>query len=123
LAKARLLLLGLDPDILDYSKSPLLGLTAAKVRGAVEADQAKPEAFGYTVKTLYVDDDKTAQALLADTRSMPTTALAPPRSSKTRRAAYTQRCTASAVSAGLVLKHSCRRSRRVLMDDVHQFLK
>ncbi len=54
-AKARLLLLGLDPDIVDYSKSPVPGLTAAKVRSAVEADQAKLEALGYTVETLYVD--------------------------------------------------------------------
>ena len=37
-AKARLLLLGLDPDIVDYTKSPVPGLTAAKVRSAVEAD-------------------------------------------------------------------------------------
>ncbi len=40
-AKARLLLLGLDPDIVDYSKSPVPGLTAAKVRSAIEADRAK----------------------------------------------------------------------------------
>jgi hypothetical protein len=66
-AKARLLLLGLDPDIVDYSKSPVPGLTAAKVRSAVEADQAKLEALGYTVKTLYVDGGNTAEAVLADT--------------------------------------------------------
>jgi hypothetical protein len=65
--KASLLLLGLDPDIVDYSKSPVPGLTAAKVRSAVEADQAKLEALGYTVKTLYVDAGNTAEAVLADT--------------------------------------------------------
>jgi hypothetical protein len=43
------------------------GLTAAKVRSAVEADQAKLEALGYTVKTLYVDAGNTAEAVLADT--------------------------------------------------------
>ena len=67
MAKARLLLLGLDPDIVDYSKSPVPGLTAAKVRSAVQADQAKLEALGYTVKTLYVDAGNTAEAVLADT--------------------------------------------------------
>ena len=67
MTKASLLLLGLDPDIVDYGKSPVPGLTAAKVRSAVEADQAKLEALGYTVKTLYVDAGNTAEAVLADT--------------------------------------------------------
>ncbi len=67
MAKARLLLLGLDPDIVDYNKSPVPGLTAAKVRSAIEADRAKLEALGYSVKTLYVDEGKTAEAVLADT--------------------------------------------------------
>jgi len=40
----------LDPDIVDYTKSPVHGLTAAKVRAAVEGDKAKLEAHG-----LYVD--------------------------------------------------------------------
>jgi hypothetical protein len=34
-SKTRVLLVGLDPDIVDYSKSPVPGLTAAKVRAAV----------------------------------------------------------------------------------------
>jgi len=63
-AKARVLLLGLDPDIVDYSKSPVPGLTAAKVRAAVEGDTAKLEALGYSVTSLYVDDGKTAEAAL-----------------------------------------------------------
>ncbi len=66
MARARLLLVGLDPDIVDYSKSPVPGLTAAKVRAAVEADGAKLEALGYGVKLLYVDDGKTAEAVLTD---------------------------------------------------------
>ena len=65
MAKARLLLVGLDPDIVDYSKSPVPGLTAAKVRAAVEADRAKLETLGYTVTSLYVDAGKTAEAALA----------------------------------------------------------
>lgn len=62
--KARVLLVGLEPDIVDYSKSPVPGLTAAKVRAAVEADSAKLESLGYNVKSLYVDDGKTAEAAL-----------------------------------------------------------
>jgi len=63
-AKARVLLVGLEPDIVDYSKSPVPGLTAAKVRAAVKADSAKLESLGYSVKSLYVDDGKTAEAAL-----------------------------------------------------------
>ena len=63
-AKARVLLVGLDPDIVDYSKSPVPGLTAAKVRAAVEGDRAKLETQGYSVTSLYVDDGKTAEAAL-----------------------------------------------------------
>jgi hypothetical protein len=63
--KARVLLVGLDPNIVDYSKSPVPGLTAAKVRSAVEADSAKLDSLGYSAKSLYVDDAKTAEAALA----------------------------------------------------------
>ena len=67
MSNARLLLLGLDPDIVDYSKSPVPGLTAAKVRSAIEADRAKLEELGYKVTILYVDEGKTAEAQLAST--------------------------------------------------------
>ena len=40
------------------------GLTAAKVRAAVAADSAKLESLGYSVKSLYVDDGKTAETAL-----------------------------------------------------------
>jgi len=58
---------GLDPDIVDFSKSPVPGLTAAKVRAATEAADAKLEALGYSVKLLYVDGGETAEGVLADT--------------------------------------------------------
>ena len=63
-AKSSVLLVGLDPDIVDYSKSPVPRLTAAKVRAAVENDKAKLEAMGYSVKLFYVDDGKTAENVL-----------------------------------------------------------
>jgi hypothetical protein len=62
--KAHVLLVGLEPEIVDYSKSPVPGLTAATVRAAVEADSAKLKSLGYNVKSLYVDDGKTAEATL-----------------------------------------------------------
>jgi hypothetical protein len=62
--KARVLLVGLEPEIVDYSKSPVPGLTAAKVRTAVEGDKAKLETLGYSVTSLYVDDGNTAEAML-----------------------------------------------------------
>ena len=65
-ASARVLLVGLEPEIVDYSKSSVPGLTAAKVRAAVEADSAKLETLGYSVKSLYVDEGKTAEAVLTD---------------------------------------------------------
>jgi hypothetical protein len=64
--KARVLLVGLDPDVVDYSKSPVPGLTAGKVRAATEEASAKLEALGYVVKLLYVDEGQTAEAALAD---------------------------------------------------------
>ena len=66
MTNARVLLVGLDPEIVDYTKSPVPGLTAAKVRAAVEADTAKLQALGYSVRSLYVDDGKTAEAVLTD---------------------------------------------------------
>jgi hypothetical protein len=59
-------MVGLEPDIVDYSKSPVPGLTAAKVHAAVEAVSAKLESLGYSVRLLYVDDGKTAEVALAD---------------------------------------------------------
>jgi hypothetical protein len=47
----------LDPDPRHHGP-------AAKVRAAVEADNAKLESLGYSVTSLYVDDGKTAEATL-----------------------------------------------------------
>jgi hypothetical protein len=40
------------------------GLTAAKIRAVVDGDKAKLETMGYSVKSLYVDDGKTAEPAL-----------------------------------------------------------
>jgi hypothetical protein len=64
MARASVLLVGLDPDVVD--KLPVPELTAAKVHAAVEAESAKLETLGYSVKSLLVDDGKTAEAVLTD---------------------------------------------------------
>jgi hypothetical protein len=46
--KARVLVLGLNPDIVDFSLSPVPGLTAEKVRAATEAAGARLTALGTT---------------------------------------------------------------------------
>ena len=66
MATARVLLVGLDPDIVDYTKSPVPGLPAAKGRAAVDADSVRLETLGHSVKSLCVDDGKTAEAVLTD---------------------------------------------------------
>ena len=64
MAAKAVLLLGLDPEIVDYSKSPVPGLTVAKVHSAVEGEKTKLETLGYSVKSLYVDDGSTAERSL-----------------------------------------------------------
>ena len=82
--KPRLLLLGLDPDIVDYSKSPVPELTAAKVRSAIEADRANLEALGYSVKVLLVDEGKTGRRFLPQGGRRPRKAHLRPRTSVIR---------------------------------------
>jgi hypothetical protein len=45
MAAKAVLLLGLDPEIVDYSKSPVPGLTAAKVHSAVEGEKRGGPGF------------------------------------------------------------------------------
>jgi hypothetical protein len=46
-AKALVLLVGLDPDVVD--KPPVPELTAVKVHAAVEAESAKLQTLGYAI--------------------------------------------------------------------------
>jgi hypothetical protein len=63
-ARALVLLIGLDPDVVE--KPPVPELTAAKVHAAVEAESAKLETLGYSVKSLLVDEGETAEAVLTE---------------------------------------------------------
>ena len=64
--KARVLLVGLDPVGLDYSKAPIPGMTAEILTAALEAENAKLEALGYHTRMLYTDSGKTAEAVVQE---------------------------------------------------------
>jgi hypothetical protein len=56
------LLVGWNPDVVDYSKWP--GLTPEKLRGALEGDKAKLEALGYDAELGLISSSETAAASL-----------------------------------------------------------
>jgi len=56
--KCAVLLVGWNPDVVDYSKWP--GLTPEKLRAGLEGDRAKLEALGYDAELGLIDSSKTA---------------------------------------------------------------
>jgi hypothetical protein len=56
--KNSVLLVGWHPDAVDYSKWP--GLTAEKLRTALEGDKAKLEALGYDAELGFIKSAETA---------------------------------------------------------------
>ena len=56
--KTSILLVGWDPDVVDYSKWP--GLTPEKLRAGLEGDRDKMNALGYDAKLDMIDDANTA---------------------------------------------------------------
>lgn len=60
----RVLVVGLIPEIVDYSAFP--GLTAEKVRAGIEGQVAKLKEQGYEATGLFVDKGETAEAVLAE---------------------------------------------------------
>lgn len=63
----RVLLIGFDPDVVDFSKWP--GMTADKVRAGIEADKARLIERGYEVKVCFVDLGATAEKEVAQALS------------------------------------------------------
>ena len=61
-AKKRVLLIGLEPTVVDYSRLP--GLSAEKVMAALKADEAKLNALGYDAQLCFVDLGRTAEAVV-----------------------------------------------------------
>ena len=61
-AKKQVLLIGLEPTVVDYSRFP--GLNAEKVMAALKADEAKLNALGYDAQLCFVDLGRTAEAVV-----------------------------------------------------------
>jgi hypothetical protein len=60
--KARVLAMGLDPEVVDFSRVLVPGLTKEILAAAIEAERVKLEALGYRVRMLLIDTGKTAEA-------------------------------------------------------------
>ena len=62
--KARVLAMGLDPGVVDFSRSLIPGLTKESLTAAIDAERVKLEALGYRVRMLLIDTGKTAEAVV-----------------------------------------------------------
>ena len=64
----KVLVIGLDPDFIDFSAPPVAGtgVTAEKIRGGLEGDGAKLNGLGYQADILWVDDGDTAEKVLRE---------------------------------------------------------
>ncbi len=56
--RKRVVLIGLDPKVVDYAKYP--GLTAEKLEGALRADVARLDEFGLEAGICFIDHGETA---------------------------------------------------------------
>lgn len=61
--KKQILVIGLEPDLVDFSTLP--DLNAAKVRAGLEADKARLAALGYEAELCLTDLGSTAPAVVA----------------------------------------------------------
>jgi hypothetical protein len=68
--KKKVLLIGWDPDAVDYSKWPQLN--PEKLRSALEADRANLNSQGYEASWCYVVDAETASATVTQALSKAT---------------------------------------------------
>ena len=64
----KVLVIGLDPDFIDFSAPPVAGtgVTAEKIRGGLEGDGKKLNGLGYQADILWVDDGDTAEKVLRE---------------------------------------------------------
>lgn len=56
----RVLLIGFNPSVVDYTKWP--GLTAEKLRAALESDKTRLNELGYSAELCFIDLGSTAEA-------------------------------------------------------------
>ena len=68
MADRQVLVIGLDPDFIDFSAPALAGtgVTAEKIRAGLEGDGAKLDGLGYQADVLWIDDGKTAEQVLRE---------------------------------------------------------
>lgn len=65
--KKRVVLVGWNPEVVDYSKWP--ELTPEKLRAALEGDRDKLNTLGYEADLLYINDAETAYETVSDALS------------------------------------------------------
>jgi hypothetical protein len=67
-AKTRVLIVGLEPSLIDFSSPPYAasGLDAAAVRAGLIADQARLDALGYDAELCLTDFGETAETVLRE---------------------------------------------------------
>ena len=58
----RVLLIGFDPSVVDYTKWP--GLTAEKLLAALEGDKARLIELGYSTDLCFIDPGRNAEAVV-----------------------------------------------------------
>jgi hypothetical protein len=62
---ARVLVAGLDPAVVDFSRAPVPGLTFETLTAMLKADVAALEADGHSVRLCHLDTGETAEAVFA----------------------------------------------------------
>jgi len=62
--KARVLTVGLDPEVVDYDRTAIPGLTKEILAAAIESARIKLEEAGYRVHMLLTDTGATAEAVV-----------------------------------------------------------
>lgn len=67
MASKRVLMIGLDPDVVDYGRWP--GLTPEKLRAGLERDAKALSAEGFEPEICFVDHGETAEATVGEALS------------------------------------------------------
>lgn len=68
MADKKVLVIGLDPDFVDFSAPALAGtgVTPEKIRAGLEGDGARLKGLGYQADILWIDDGATAERVLRE---------------------------------------------------------
>jgi hypothetical protein len=68
MADRQVLVIGLDPDFIDFSAPAIAatGITAEKIRGGLEGDGTTLRGLGYQADVLWIDDGDTAEQVLRE---------------------------------------------------------